>query len=68
MDSDQEGLEDFLEYDMDINIKQAKFLNSSRADCKVAQIVVDNDQADYCMAARNNMSSMAEENGLHAAV
>jgi len=46
-DSDQEALEDFLEFDMDIRCKHAKFLTTSRTGCKVAQIVVDSEQADY---------------------
>ena len=45
-DSDQEGLEDFLEFDMDIKCKNAQFLSTSRTECKVAQIVVDSEQAD----------------------
>ena len=49
-DSDIEGLEDFLHYDMHISYKYVKFLKTSREDCKVAQIVVDDEQADNIMA------------------
>ena len=47
IDSDLEGLQDFLEYDMNLRCKQVKFLLTSREDCKVAHIMVDDEQAEY---------------------
>jgi hypothetical protein len=43
LDSDQEGLEMFLE-ELGVTFKTAKFLNTRRVDCQSAQIVVSEDQ------------------------
>jgi len=45
LDSNEAGLHDFL-VDTGITYKTAKFIHSNRTDCQVAQIVVDEDQAE----------------------
>ncbi|KAH3875190.1 hypothetical protein DPMN_038453 [Dreissena polymorpha] len=47
---DLEGLEDFLTNHMRITYRSVKFLVTSREDCKVAQIVVDTEQAEKIAA------------------
>ncbi|KAH3715314.1 hypothetical protein DPMN_058020 [Dreissena polymorpha] len=46
LNSNLEGLEDFLTNDMRITYRSVKFLVTSREDCKVAQILVDTEQAE----------------------
>ena len=47
LDSDQIGLEDFLVYDMNIKFKSARFLKTGRTNCKVALIVMAEDDTTH---------------------
>ena len=52
LDNTEQRLNDFLTY-LDITYKSAKFIYTRRSDCQVAQIVVDEEQAEVVESVDN---------------